>query len=142
MDAYQEQKDVYRAVVAAVGVGDLSALDVLLARDLIDHNPMPDQAPGIVGFKQWASAVRSSFPDVHGSVETVLAEGNFVAGHVIWRGTQRGWFMGVPPSDRHVEIPAFHIVRFSGGRIAEWWGTADLLGALQQLDTRVVPHPR
>jgi len=142
VDAYQEQKDIYRAVVAAVGVGDLAALDVLLARDLIDHNPMSGQAPGIVGFKQWASAVRSSFPDFHGSVEIVLAEGNFVAGHVTWRGTQRGWFMGVPPSDRRVEISAFHIVRFSGGRIAEWWGTADLLGALQQLGARVVPHPR
>jgi hypothetical protein len=74
VDAYQ--KDIYRAVVAAVGVGDMAALDVLLARDLIDHNPMPGQAPGIVGFKQWASAVRSSFPDVHGSVEIVLAEGD------------------------------------------------------------------
>jgi Transposase DDE domain len=44
VDAYQEQKHVYRAVVAAVGVGDLAALDVLLAPDLTDHNPMPDQA--------------------------------------------------------------------------------------------------
>ena len=142
MDAYQEQKDVYRAVVAAVGVGDLAALDILLARDLIDHNPMPSQAPGIVGFKQWTTAVRSSFPDVHGSVEIILAEGDFVAGHVIWRGTQRDWFMAVPPSDQQVEIAAFHIVRFSGSRIAEWWGTADLLGALQQLGAQVVPHPR
>lgn len=138
----QEQKDVYRAVVAAVGVGDLAALDVLLAQDLIDHNPMPGQAPGVVGFKQWASAVRSSFPDFRGSVEIVLAEGNLVAGQIIWRGTQRGWFLGVPPSDRQVEISAFHIVRFSGGRIAEWWGTADLLGALQQLGAHIVPHPR
>ena len=53
-------------------------------------------------------------------------------------GTERD----TAPSDRQVEISAFHIVRFSGSRIAEWWGTADLLGALQQLDTRVVPHPR
>jgi hypothetical protein len=27
VDAYQERKDVYRAVVAAVGVGDLAALE-------------------------------------------------------------------------------------------------------------------
>ena len=141
MDVYQEQKDVYRAVVAAVGVGDLAALNPLLARDLIDHNPMPGQAPGIVGFKQWASTVRSSFPDFHGSVLIVLAEGNLVAGHVLWRGTQRGSFLGVPPSDRQVEISAFHIVRFSDGQIAEWWGTADLLGALQQLGGQVVPRP-
>ena len=142
MDAHQEHKDVYRAVIAAVGGGDLAALDVLLAPDLIDHNPMPDQAPGIIGFQQWASAVRSSFPDFRGNVELVLAEGNLVAGHVTWQGTQRGWFLGVPPSDRLVKIGAFHIVRFSGGRIAEWWGTADLLGSLQQLGAQVVPPPR
>jgi predicted ester cyclase len=72
----------------------------------------------------------------------VLAEGNLVAGHVMWRGTQRGSFLGVPPSNRPVKISAFHIVRLSGGRIAEWWGTADLLGTLQQLGAHVVPHPR
>lgn len=142
MDTYQEHKDVYRAVIAAVGAGGLAELDGLLTRDVIDHNPMPDQAPGIVGFKQWASAVRSSFPDFRGTVEVVLAEGDLVAGHVVWRGTQRGSFLGVPPSDRQVEISAFHIVRFSGGRIAEWWGTADLLGALQQVGVQVVPPGR
>jgi predicted ester cyclase len=83
---------------------------------------MPGQAPGIVRFKQWASAVRSSFPNVRGSVEIVLAGGDFVPGHVIWRGTQRDWFLGVPPSARQVEIAAFHIVRFSGSRMPEWWG--------------------
>jgi hypothetical protein len=44
VDADQAQKDVYRAVIAAVGVGDLAALDVLAARDLID--PMPVRCPG------------------------------------------------------------------------------------------------
>jgi steroid delta-isomerase-like uncharacterized protein len=137
VDAYQVQKDVYRGVIAAVGDGDLAALDAFLAQDLVDHNPLPDQAPGVAGFKQWASAVRTSFPDLQGSVETVLAEGDLVAGHVTWRGTQRGPFLGVPPTDRRVEITAVHIVRLSAGRIVEWWGTADLLGALEQLGAQV-----
>jgi len=139
MEAYDERKDAYRGVIAAVGDGDLATLDVLMAPDVIDHNPMPGQDPGIAGFKQWASAVRSSFPDFRGTVVTVLAEGDLVAGHVIWRGTQHGSFLGVPPSGRPVDIRAFHIVRLSGGRIVEWWGTADLLGALEQLGARVVP---
>jgi predicted ester cyclase len=71
----------------------------------------------------------------------VLAEGNLVAGRVTWRGTQRGSFLGVPPSDTQVEIAAFHIVRLSAGRIVEWWGTADLLGALEQLGARILPPP-
>ena len=139
MESYDERKDVYRGVIAAVGDGDLTALDVLMAPDVIDHNPMPGQNPGVAGFKQWASAVRSSFPDLRGTVETVLADGDLVAGHVIWRGTQHGSFLGVPPSGRRVDIRAFHVVRLSGGRIVEWWGTADLLGALEQLGARVVP---
>jgi len=57
---------------------------------------------------------------------------------VTWRGTQQGSFLGVPPSGKPVEIPAFHIVRLSAGRIVEWWGTADLLGALEQLGARVM----
>jgi predicted ester cyclase len=141
VDVYQDQKDAYRGVIAAISDGDLAALDVFLAQDLIDHNPMPGQAPGIIGFKQWASAVRSSFPDFRGSVETVLAEGNLVAGRVTWLGTQRGSFLGVPPSDREVEIAAFHIVRLSAGRIVEWWGTADLLGVLEELGARIIPPP-
>jgi steroid delta-isomerase-like uncharacterized protein len=141
VDVYPEQKDAYRRVIASISDGNLAALDVFLAHDIIDHNPMPEQAPGIDGFKQWASAVRSSFPDFRGSVETVLAEGDLVAGRVTWRGTQRGSFLGVPPSDTQVEIAAFHIVRFSAGRIVEWWGTADLLGALEQLGARILPPP-
>jgi steroid delta-isomerase-like uncharacterized protein len=141
VDVYQDQKDAYGGVIAAISDGDLAALDVFLAQDLIDHNPVPGQAPGIIGFKQWASAVRSSFPDFRGSVETVLAEGNLVAGRVTWRGTQRGSFLGVPPSDREVEIAAFHIVRLSAGRIVEWWGTADLLGVLEELGARIIPPP-
>jgi len=139
VDVNQDQKDAYRGVIAAISDGHLVALDLFLAQDLIDHNPMPRQAPGIISFKQWASAVRSSFPDFRGSVETVLAEGNLVAGRATWRGTQRGSFLGVPPSDAQVEIPAFHIVRFSATRIVEWWGTADLLGALEQLGARILP---
>ena len=139
MDAYEPNKDIYRQVIAAVGDGDLAALDGLLADDMIDHNPMPDQLPGIAGFKQWVSAVRSAFPDFRGLAEVVLAEADLVAGHVIWRGTQRGVFFGVPPSGRYVEIPAFHIVRLSAGRIVEWRGVADLLRALEQVGARVVP---
>ena len=66
MDVYQDQKDAYRGVIAAIGDGNLAALDVFLAHDMIDHNPMPEQAPGIIGFKQWAAAVRSAFPDFRG----------------------------------------------------------------------------
>lgn len=90
---------------------------------------MPNQPAGRDGFKAWMAAVRSSIPDFSAAVQTVLGQGDLVAGHVIWRGTQRGPFLGLPPSDRQVSVKAFHIVRFSDELTVEWWGTADLLGA-------------
>ena len=135
-------KDVYCRVIEAVSANNPSALDDLLHPGMVDHNPMPNQPPGRGGFKAWMAAVRSSFPDFSGAVQTVLGEGHFVSGRVIWQGTQRGPFLGLPATDRPVSLTAFHIVRFSGELIVEWWGTADLLGAVQQLDAQIVPSPR
>ena len=128
-----EHKVVYRHIIEAVSSGDSDALDALIASDLVDHNPVPGQVPGLAGFEQWMTMARSSFPDLHGTVEQVLAEGDLVAGRVTWRGTQDGPFAGVAPTGRRVTFEAYHFVRFAGGKAAEWWGTADLSGALAQL---------
>ena len=122
-----------------MSAGDAQALDDLLHVDMVDHNPMRNQPPGRDGFKAWMASVRSSFPDFNAVIETVLGEGDLVAGHVIWRGTQRGPFLGLPPTGRPVSVRAFHIVRFRDELTIEWWGNADLLGVLQQLDARVLP---
>lgn len=141
LTSVDRHKDIYCRVIEAVSAGDTSALDNLLHPDLVDHNPMPNQPPGRDGFKAWMAAVRSSFPDFSAAVQTVLGEGDLVAGHVIWRGTQRGPFLGLPPTDQPVTVKAFHIVRFADELTVEWWGSADLLGALQQLNARIVPPP-
>ena len=141
MSFNERQRDTYLRVIAAVSEGDASALDDLLAHDLVDHNPMPGQPAGRDGFKVWMAAARSSFPDFSCTVETLLTERDLVAGHVIWRGTQRGAFLGLPPTNRAVSVKAFHIVRISSGLIVEWWGTADLLGAVQQLGGQIIPPP-
>ncbi len=130
-------KDAYRRVIEAVNRGEPDALDGLMAVDMVDHNPIPDQSPGLEGFKQWMMSARASFPDFRGTVEKLIAEGDLVAGRVTWRGTHRGTFVGVPPTERDVAISAFHLVRFADGHVVEWWGTADLLGALMQLGASI-----
>src|SRR5215204_2626415 len=128
-----EDKTVYRRIIEAVNAGDSDALDALFAADMVDHNPVPDQVPGLAEFKQWMSTARRSFPDLHGTVGHVLAEGELVAGRVTWRGTQVGPFAGVALTGRFVAFEAYHIARFEGGRVAEWWGDAFIFGALTQL---------
>ena len=128
--------EVYRRVFAAVNRGDEAALDDLLTEGVLDNNPIPGQEPGVAGFKQWMRYVRTAFPDVHVTVEDTLSQGDRVAGRVTWRGTHEGPLAGVAASGKPVQFTAIHIVRFENGKAAEWWGVADLLGALQQIGTQ------
>jgi predicted ester cyclase len=129
---------VYQRVFAAVPAGDEEALGELLHPKLVDHNPIPAQRPGSEGFKQWMRAARSSFPDLVAVVKDTVAEKDRVAGRVHYHGTHGGDFLGVGPTGRVVDFEAFHIVRFEEGMIVEWWGTADLLGALRQTGGRIL----
>ena len=138
----EELKDAYRRIIDAISRGDAADIDELVAADLVDHNPLPNQAPGRDGFKQWIAAARIAFPDLRGVVEDVIAEGDRVAARMTWHGAHHGDFVGVGPTGKRVSFPAFHVVRFSHGRAVEWWGTADLLGALQQIGATVAaPQP-
>jgi predicted ester cyclase len=74
---------------------------------------------------------------MHGTVEDVVAEDDRVAARVTWRGTHRGEFLGVGATGKQVRFEAFHLVRFSEQGAAEWWGTADLFGVLDQIGATV-----
>jgi predicted ester cyclase len=78
-----------------------------------------------------------AFPDLRGTVEDVVVEGDRVAARVTWHGTHGGEFLGMGPTGKRVSFEAFHLVRFSQDRAVEWWGTADLLGALQQMGATI-----
>lgn len=136
-----EHASTYRAIIAAVSKDALQTLDQFIAPGLRDHNGAPSQPGGLEGFRFWARSARQAFPDLTGTVEDLLADGDRVAGRVTWRGSHRGNLMGLPATGRTVELPALHIVRFSGGLAQEWWGAADLLGVLLELGAQVVPPP-
>jgi steroid delta-isomerase-like uncharacterized protein len=137
MRTEEQLKDAYRQIIDAITRGDAEGLDELMAPEIVDHNPIPNQAPGRDGFKQWMAAARNAFPDLRGTVEDVIVEGDRVAARTTWHGTHRGEFVGVGATGRRVSFSAFHLVRFSQDRAVEWWGTADLLGVLQQLGATI-----
>jgi predicted ester cyclase len=128
---------VYRRLMDAVTAGDEATVDELLDAHFVDHNPIPDQPAGPAGFTAWMRSARAAFPDLTATVEDVLVGSDRTAGRVRYRGTHHGSFIGVPATGRAVDFEAFHIARFRSGTIVEWWGTADLLGALQQIGATV-----
>jgi steroid delta-isomerase-like uncharacterized protein len=128
-----KEKAIVCQVYNLVNAGNLAGLDAFISDDLVDHNAAPGQAPGLEGFRQSLNRLRTAFPDLNITVNDLVAEGDKVSDRLTIRGTQRGAFLGVPPSGRQVSFESMHIYRFDEGKIVEVWHIEDRLGLLQQL---------
>jgi steroid delta-isomerase-like uncharacterized protein len=134
----EENKAVVRRFVEEVfNQGNLAAVDQFLAAEYRDANALPGQEPGSEGAKRAFSLYQEVFPDLRYTIEEMIAEGDTVVTRVTFRGTHRGAFLGIPPTNRQVSIPAVHITRLVEGTIKEHWSLMDDLGLMQQLG--VVP---
>ncbi len=129
----------FRAIIDAVAAADEDALDHLIAKDIVDHNAVPGQAPGRDGIVYWMTTMHAAFADLTGIVEDTVVEGDRIAARVTWHGTHQGDFVGVTGTGAPVVLQSVQIVKFADGMASEWWGTADVFGVLLQVGARVDP---
>jgi steroid delta-isomerase-like uncharacterized protein len=118
--------------------GKLGVADSIFAENYIDHDPpSPTEVwpTGAEGAKQSLAAYQTAFPDLHYTVEHVIADGQTVAVRYTFDGTHRGLFLGIPSTGKQVRftgISLFHIIE---DKIVESWGQFDLLDFIQQVGT-------
>jgi steroid delta-isomerase-like uncharacterized protein len=113
--------------------GDESAADRYIASDVLTHDGMPGQAPGLTGVKQTFRSLRAAFPDMQVQVKDIIAEGDKVVGRFVVNGTNSGEFMGMPATGKTFIYDEIVIVRFKDGKIVEHWAEMDSMGMMQQL---------
>ncbi len=81
----------------------------------------------------------AAIPDMHATIDDMVAEGDKVVVRYTVEGTQQGELLGVPPSGKRFQTSGISVYRLAEGKIAEQWEQADLLGLMQQLG--VIPTP-
>jgi predicted ester cyclase len=121
----------------ATNTGDVEliskTIDEIVEPDALIHTPWPIQATGAQALKQvWPMLLRG-LPDVHITIEDVIAEGDKVVSRNSVTGTHQGEYMGLPPTGKSVTYNEIFILRFVNGRIAETWGVVDVFSQLKQL---------
>ena len=131
-------RESYQAIVSAVAAADFDALDRLIDVDITDHNAVPGQVAGRAGIKYWVTMMHDAFADLTGVVEDTVLEGDKIAARVTWHGTHRGDFVGIPGTGVAVTMQSVQIVKFTDGLGSDWWGTADVFGALRHVGAQVV----
>jgi steroid delta-isomerase-like uncharacterized protein len=135
-----EHKAIIRAHVAVLfNQQRIDRTEEFFTLDYLDHAPLPGQAPGLAGAKhKWATYL-AAVPDMHATIDDVVAEGDKVAVRWTVQGTQRGELLGIPPTSRPVRFSGISIYRLVKGKIVEQWEQWDRLNLLQQLG--VLPAP-
>lgn len=114
-------------------------VDELMSPDFVHHLTDPRLPEGREAIKLLGQSIVAGFPDVHASVQDLLADGDKVIERTQTSATHTGEFNGIPPTGRQVGWTEIHIYRLEGGKIVEMWSEIDLLGLLVQLGA--IPGP-
>jgi steroid delta-isomerase-like uncharacterized protein len=108
-------------------------IDEIVEPDALIRTPLPIEATGAELLKEVFGRLHRAFPDLHITIEDLLADGDKVVARNTVTGTQQGEYMGRPPTGKSITYPEIFIFRFADGRIVETWGVVDVLAQLRQL---------
>ena len=133
----EENKAIVRRIFEEVwNQGNLAAADEFLAADYVNETLHPP-VHGRESDKQLVMMYRTAFPDLHYTIEDLIAEGDKVTVRWTATGTHRGELQGIPPTGKQVTVTGIDIFRCENGKAVEGQSNFDALGMLQQLG--VVP---
>jgi steroid delta-isomerase-like uncharacterized protein len=120
--------------------GNMSRADEIIAPNFVEHEELPPGIPpGREAPKMMFTMLRSAFPDFKATIDDMIAEGDKVVIRQTWTGTQKGEFMGMPPTGKSISIGVIDIIRIADGKFVEHWGVMDQMAMMQQLGA--IPAP-
>jgi steroid delta-isomerase-like uncharacterized protein len=119
--------------------GNLDAIDDLVTDDVVEHEQMPGQPDGKEGVRWFAEMMNAAFTDFKATMGPSLESGDLAACEVMITARHTGEFMGVPATDKQVEVESIDIIRVEDGKCAEHWGQFDAMSLMQQIGA--IPEP-
>jgi steroid delta-isomerase-like uncharacterized protein len=140
MSAEQNKSIVRRWVDEGWNKGKLSVIDQLYAPNFIQHEPPPEMVSSSEALKKYVNTYLTAFPDLHFTVDDLVAEGDKVVWRFTSKGTHQGTFMGLPPTGKTSIVTGMVLFRLENSRIVEAYVNIDALGLLQQIG--IIPMPQ
>jgi len=135
-DSHQNKQVVRRIFEDMVNSANTQLLNELIAEDY-EGTQAGAPATGRTAFAATMENLRHAFPDIHYSIDDLLAEGDRVSVRWRWSGTHRGVFrtpLGeYPPTGKHVANDGIAVFQLKEGRAWRSWLITDRLGFLQRL---------
>ncbi len=134
----RQNSDVFRRVIEeGFNRGNFDAWDGCFPPAIQEHQY--GHPPTLAELKQTIAGLRRAMPDLHLSIDDLIASGDKVWARMTARGTNRESFMGFAATGKPFTITVMDVCRFEGGRIVEHWGVPDRCALLHQLGLLPLP---
>ena len=108
------------------------AIPEMLAPDGVIHDGA-DSMRGPEEFYPFFDRIRATFPDLHVTVEDIIAEGDTLCVRWSCTMTHTGDGLGIPPTGKECHVTGLSMVRIADGKWVEGWQNWDMLGLMQQI---------
>jgi predicted ester cyclase len=109
--------------------GNLGVANEIFGPEFVDrgHEQLADKKDGPAGFAQFVGMVRAALPDIHATVEDIIADGDLVAMWNTATATHCGELFGMAPTGEPIRMKDFHFFRFESGKIVEHWNAVSFV---------------
>ncbi len=104
----------------AINHGNIELVDTLFSSSFVDHSTL-DQVTGPQGVKDYFAQVREGFPDIHVTLDDLIAVNDTVVVRTTWRGTHQGVYEGTGPTGKQAIRTMIQIFRIVDNKITEEW---------------------
>ena len=135
----EENKAITRRYADEVNKRNLAAMDEIYSANYIAHVAGGQEVRGPEGVKELLTTLFSEYPDLHWTIEAIVAKEDKVLLRYTARGMHKGETMGIPPTGKEITASEISICRIAGGKVVEGWNIFDQLGMMQQLGA--IPSP-
>ena len=115
--------------------GNLDALENFWDANYVNHAAPPPMSRGFDALRAYHETFLQGFSDVQIFIHEQISEADKIATRIVTRARHTSNFLGLPATNKAVEMQAIRIDRIENGKIVEHWSTSDLAGLMQQLSS-------
>jgi len=111
--------------------------DLISPSHALHDNNFPGSSVGPEAYRAQMAIYLAAFPDLHFTVEYIVAEKDKVAASWTISGTHKGELWGIRPTNKKMSLDGITIHHIANGKIIDSYISSDALGLMRQLG--VVP---
>jgi predicted ester cyclase len=126
-------------LIDAINTHDVSKFDGIYAAGGYTNHQTMVMSSGTTNLmgrdqaKTYFAARFKAFPDITLRTDIRVAHGDLIAANLVWVGTQKETYLGIPATNKKVAWNSTDILRIRDGFFVEHWGAVDFFGLEKQL---------